>query len=211
VTERVGSHRLVEVSGAVVARPLREEAAVASPKLAHLILNTSNYEASKQWYLEVLEATIGFETEAKNACFLRIDDNHHRIGMFKVAETDDSVAMTPPGSSEGINARVNHFSFEYPTLEELLENYTRLAESAIVPKVCLNHGPTTSMYYEDPNKNAVELYYDTKYTEEQIAEFYAGGDRYVLGATPYEPAEMLKEFHNGKTVAELTAWTPPTD
>jgi catechol-2,3-dioxygenase len=182
---------------------------MASPKLSHLILNTSDYEASKKWYLEVLEATIGNETEAKNACFLRVDESHHRIGMFEVSETDRSVAMAPPGSAAGIKARVNHFAFEYPELEQLLENYSRLEKSAIVPNICLNHGPTLSMYYEDPNGNAVELYYDTKYDEEQIAAHYAGGDRYVLGAIPFDPAEKLKELRAGTSVAELIAWTPP--
>jgi catechol-2,3-dioxygenase len=181
---------------------------VASPKLAHLILNTSNYEASKKWYLEVLEATIGVETTDQSACFIRIDDSHHRIGMFRVSETDGSPAMTAPGSDDGVKARVNHFAFEYPTLEALFENYERLAASAIEPRVCLNHGPTMSMYYADPNGNTVELYYDTKYTEEQIAAFYAGGDRYVLGMIPFDPAAKHKELRSGKSVAEVIAWAP---
>jgi catechol-2,3-dioxygenase len=184
------------------------EAAVASPKLAHLILNTSDYEASKQWYLEVLEATIGVETTDHAACFLRTDDSHHRIGMFRVAEIDGSPSMAFPGSTDGRKGRVNHFAFEYPTLQELLEKYERLAGSAIVPKICFNHGPTMSMYYEDPNRNTVELYYDAKYSEEQIAAFYAGGDQYVLGAIPFDPAETLKELRGGTTVAELIAWAP---
>ena len=187
---------------------LGEEAAVASPKLAHLILNTSNYEETKRWYLEVLQATIGVETSEGTACFLRIDDSHHRIGMFKVAETDSSAATALPGSADGVKARVNHFAFEYPTLRELLETYERAAEAGIVPKMCLNHGPTVSLYFEDPSGNAVELYYDTRYTEEQIAAFYGGGDRYVLGALPFEPAQMLAELRSGRSVAELTAWAP---
>ena len=72
----------------------------------------------------------------------------------------------------------------------------------------MNHGPTMSMYYEDPGRNTVELYYDTRYTEEQITEFYAGGDRYVLSAIPFDPAELLKRLRGGTAVAELVAWVP---
>jgi catechol-2,3-dioxygenase len=183
---------------------------MASPRLSHLVLNTSEYEATKQWYLEVLGATVGVETTDHTACFLRTDGSHHRIGMFKVSDTDHSPAMTSPGAADGVKARVNHFAFEYPTLRELLETRERLAESVIVPTVCLNHGPTMSMYYEDPSRNTVELYYDTRYTEEQIAEFYAGGDRYVLGAIPFDPVEVLKDIRRGKTVADVTAWAPRT-
>jgi hypothetical protein len=54
----------------------------------------------------------------------------------------------------------------------------------------------------------VELFYDNQYTDEQIAEFYAGGDGYVLGAAPFDPALLAEELDGGKTVAELTAWSP---
>jgi catechol-2,3-dioxygenase len=181
---------------------------VTTPKLAHLILNTNNYEATKKWYLEVLEATIGVETSEHTACFLRIDDSHHRIGMFKVAGTDESPSIAEPGSTEGVKGRVNHFAFEYSTLKDLLETHERLARSAILPTICLNHGPTMSMYYQDPSKNGVELYFDSGYDEEQITAFYQGGDRYVLGARPFDPAATLKELRDGKPVAELIAWAP---
>ena len=183
---------------------------MASPKISHLILNTANYEAMKQWYLDVFEATIGVETSDHSACFLQTDESHHRIGMFNVAKTDESVAMTAPGSGDASAlSRLNHFAFEYPTLAELFETHERLAGSSILPAVSLNHGPTMSIYYQDPDRNVVELFYDNQYTDEQIAEFYAGGDGYVLGAAPFDPAKMLAELRGGKTVAELTAWSPP--
>jgi len=31
----------------------------------------------------------------------------------------------------------------------------------------------------DPDKNTVELFYDTSYTEEQIVEWYGGGESYA--------------------------------
>lgn len=185
---------------------------MASPKLAHLILNSSNYEATKQWYLEVLDATIGVETEDHSACFLRTDEAHHRIGMFNVIKADDSVAQSEPGAGgDAVHSRLNHFSFEYPTLLALVETHGRLVESGIRPTMCLNHGPTMSMYYQDPDGNAVELFYDTAYSEEQIVEFYAGGDRYVRSATRFEPADALRGLRAGRTVAELTAWAPPSN
>jgi 2,4-dichlorophenol 6-monooxygenase len=183
---------------------------MTSPKISHLIFNTANYEAMKQWYLDVFEATIGVETSDHSACFLQTDEHHHRIGMFNVAKTDESAAMTAPGSGDASAlSRLNHFAFEYPALAELFETYERLAGSSILPTVSMNHGPTISVYYQDPDRNVVELFYDTKYSEEQLAKFYAGGDRYVLSAIRFDPAEKLEELRGGKTVAELTAWSPP--
>jgi catechol-2,3-dioxygenase len=131
--------------------------------------------------------------------------------MFNVAETDKSAAMAPPGVDIGSVARLNHFAFEYPTLKELFETHERLVGSSITPAICLNHGPTMSIYYEDPDRNNIELYYDSGYTEDDMLAFYAGGDRYILGATPFDPADLLKELRNGKSVAELIAWSPPSE
>ena len=182
---------------------------MASPKISHLILNTANYEPMKQWYLDVFEARIGVETSDHSACFLQMDESHHRIGMFNVAKTDESVAMTYPGAhNPGALSRLNHFAFEYPTLAELFDAHRRLAASSVLPAASLNHGPTMSIYYQDPDRNIVELFYDNQYTDEQIAEFYAGGDGYVLGAIPFDPAALAAELNYGKTVAELTAWSP---
>ena len=55
-----------------------------------------------------------------------------------------------------------------------------------------------SVYYQDPDRNTVELYYDTEYSEEQLAAFYAGGDGYVLVAIPFDPAEKLEELAAGR-------------
>jgi len=210
VSGPAGPDRPLALWGAVFRTTPGEEAVMASPKISHLILNTANYEAMKQWYLDVFEATIGVETSDHSACFLQTDEHHHRIGMFNVAKTDESVAMTAPGSGDASAlSRLNHFAFEYPTLAELFETYERLAGSSILPTVSMNHGPTMSVYYQDPDRNVVELFYDTRYTEDQLAEFYAGGDRYVLSAIPFDPAEKLAELRGGKPVAELTAWSPP--
>jgi catechol-2,3-dioxygenase len=104
---------------------------------------------------------------------------------------------------------LNHFSFEYPTLEDLLETHARLADEGISPAECLNHGPTVSMYFPDPDRNTIELFYDAKYNEEQIVEWYGGGESYAMGAVGFDPALMLKELQAGKTTEELTAWAPP--
>jgi len=179
------------------------------PKLSHLVLNTSNYDAMKKWYLDVLEAEIGAETSNHSACFLRTDESNHRLGMFNVAKTDDSVSMAPPGFDGPAVARVNHFAFEHPTLDELLEAYDRLVDSSIIPSGSFNYGPTVSIYYEDPDKNIVELFYDKGLTEEQLVEFYARGDRFILGAIAVDPLELLKGRRAGRAVAELVAWSPP--
>jgi catechol-2,3-dioxygenase len=182
---------------------------MAPPILSHLVVNTSNYEEMKKWYLDVLEAEIGAETSNHSACFLRTDENNHRFAMFNVAKTDESTSLVPPGFDGPAVARVNHFAFGHPTLADLFEAYERLLGSSISPAGCFNYGPTVSIYYQDPDKNIVELFYDKDLTEEQLRDFYAGGDRYILGATAFDPDELLKGLRAGTPAAELVAWSPP--
>ena len=47
-------------------------------------------------------------------------------------------------------------AFTFKSLGELLDTYTRLKESGIRPNWCINHGPTTSMYYRNPDNNQGE-------------------------------------------------------
>ena len=172
---------------------------MASPTISHLILNTANYEAMKQWYLDVFEAKIGVETSDHSACFLQMDESHHRIGMFNVAKTDESAAMTSPGARDtGVLSRLNHVAFEYPTLAELFGAYRRLAGSSIRPAVSLNHGPTMSIYYQDPDRNVVELFYDNQYTDGQIAEFYAEVTATSSAPSPLTPPCWPKNSTAGR-------------
>jgi len=53
--------------------------------------------------------------------------------------------------------------------------------------------------------------YDSGSTEDDMVAFYTGGDRYVTSPTPFDPTELLKELHNGKSVAALIAWSPPSE
>ena len=85
--------------------------------------------------------------------------------------------------------------------------HARLADSAINPRIALNHGPTMSIYYQDPDQNTVELFYDNGYTEERLIEFFAAG--HVLDGIPFDPAALAKQLDNGRSIAELTAWSPP--
>ena len=56
---------------------------------------------------------------------------------------------------------------------ELLDNYERLAARGIRPFRCINHGPTTSMYYADPDGNRVELQVDNFATPEEATAWMA--------------------------------------
>ena len=95
-------------------------------------------------------------------------------------------------------------AFTFGSMGELLDSYVRLKEQEIRPFFCVNHGPTTSMYYADPDGNRVELQIDNFATAEEgqawmLSPAFA---RNPIGVE-YDPDALVARFRSGVPVAEL--------
>jgi catechol 2,3-dioxygenase-like lactoylglutathione lyase family enzyme len=134
-------------------------------KLAHLVLRVSNLERSVAWYSEVL----GAHLVGSGGFFAGItyDEEHHRIGLIEVGgaarktETfgastlvQDEAERAATGGADALQFSsepgLEHVAFTYDSLDGLLNTYVRLRDRDIKPILAVNHGPTTSFYYNDP-------------------------------------------------------------
>ena len=97
--------------------------------------------------------------------FLTYDEEHHRVAIANLP------GLLP---RPRFFAGVEHFAFTYANLGELLATYRRLKREGITPYWCVNHGGTTSMYYADPDGNAVELQVDNFQKREDLNAFLYG-------------------------------------
>jgi catechol-2,3-dioxygenase len=99
-------------------------------------------------------------------------------------------------------------SFTYETMEDLLENFERLAAQDIRPEWTINHGPTISLYYRDPDGNRLELQIDVFNTNEEVNDFI-NGPIYQTNpiGTEFDPREMLAQLRAGVPEAELVRRT----
>ena len=143
------------------ARALAGESIVSPMKLAHVVLRTSRIKEMLEWYKLVLNARPSFESET--IAFLAYDDEHHRIAFIQMP----GLADQPPGTSG-----VHHVAFTYADLATLLGNYERLRECGIEPIWPVNHGPTTSLYYADPDGNQLEFQVDNYESAEEAGRFF---------------------------------------
>lgn len=178
---------------------LRDGAHALSPfKLAHVICLTDRIDAMRDWYMAVLNAKVAFENE--NLCFLRYDDEHHRIGFIRARD------MQPPPAAPSYV--VDHYSFTYRDLDELFGTYLRLRDVGIEPYWCINHGPTTSMYYKDPDGHKVELQVDN-FTDDECDAFFASGayDENPIGVI-FDPMAWIARLAAGEPVKTLTERKP---
>jgi catechol-2,3-dioxygenase len=162
-------------------------------KFAHVVLRSSNFNAIVNWYKTVLCATTAFSDG--NLAFLAYDEEHHRIAVLNIPGLNPQ-----PDGMVGMH----HMAFTYASLGDLVATYERLNELQIRPVTCINHGPTTSMYYVDPDGNQVELQVDNYDTVEEAGKFFYS-PAFAMNpiGVDFDPSELAKRFHSGEDEASI--------
>src|SRR5262245_22314668 len=161
---------------------------ITPAKFAHFVLKTANFEAVIAWYATVLQARVVHRNDF--IAFLTYDDEHHRLAVIN----------TPgAGVSDEAAAGVHHVAYTYAGLGELLATYRRLKAGGIEPARCINHGPTTSMYYKDPDGLRVELQVDNFATMDEAHAYVAGPE---FAANPigviFDPEQLIRDYEAGR-------------
>lgn len=172
----------------------------ARPKLAHAVLMTNRVAAMRDWYCALLDAEVVYENPL--LCFITCDEEHHRLAF--VAPPAGAFAARQPDS-----VGLNHIAFTLPDLATLLERYDTLRARGIEPRVPVQHGMTTSLYYRDPDGQFVELQVDNLAGAAAATAYMHGAEFAADPIGPvYDPARMLADFRAGVPAATLQtrAW-----
>jgi catechol-2,3-dioxygenase len=166
---------------------------ISPSKLAHVVLRTrSNLDAMVKWYCVVFGAHIVFN--AGRLVFLSYDDEHHRIA---IAASEDLAER--PHRASGLD----HIAFTYEDIDALLTTYARLKQVGILPFCCVNHGPTTSLYYLDPDQNRIELQVDNFADMTEAATLMEEQFSINSVGEEFDPEELLTRLRSGVDPAEL--------
>src|SRR4029453_15819235 len=160
---------------------------IAPQKFAHVVLKTASYDAVIAWYATVLQARVAFRNDF--IAFLTYDDEHHRVAVLN---TPGSPAPDPEA------AGVHHIAYTYGDLGELLGTYRRLKAAGIEPARCINHGPSTSMYYRDPDGLRVELQIDNFTMDEANAYFTSPEFAENPIGVIFDPEELIRDYEGGR-------------
>jgi catechol-2,3-dioxygenase len=178
---------------AVTAHMPEPTATISPIRLSHYLVRTTRYDALKEWYKTVLGAAVVFESD--RICLLTFDTEHHRVAILRV---DGDHAPLP--KSNGIE----HVAFSYASLGDLVSTYERLKGEGIVPTACTNHGPTTSIYYSDPDGNHLELLTDNFASVEALqAWFETGVHEAHPGGVAFDPDGLARRLNAGVPEREL--------
>jgi catechol-2,3-dioxygenase len=121
---------------------------------SHAVLYVRDVDAMLGFYTDVL----GFQITdrgplgdgAPEIVFLsQSPDEHHQLAMVCAR------AETGPSNS------VNHFAFRTERFDDVTRMYATLAELDGIKVAPLSHGNTLSIYFNDPEGNGLEIFWDT--------------------------------------------------
>jgi catechol 2,3-dioxygenase-like lactoylglutathione lyase family enzyme len=188
---------------------------VSPYKLAHAVLRTAHLDEAIRYYQLLLNARIVHEQRPFGAG-LTYDEEHHRLALLAVpaAEAVDYGTVEGMQVADASGADLSavtfsaapgleHLAFTFASLAALLGTYARVKAAGIEPMYCINHGPTISLYYADPDGHKTELQIDTMPMD--LA------DEYVRGAInaanplgwPFDPDKLVERFEAGDPLKEL--------
>ena len=163
----------------------RQTAALPTPWVSEIVLQTNQFIAMKEWYPAVLgidwflennpiptadehsQATDGKQARASNvrSCFMRLPTVPPFgciLALFEITSLGN-VPTSDPG--------LNHMQLKQRDLATLVRRVELMREAGLDPHRSANHGPMTSFYYKDPDQNIIELCIDNFDTPEEMNSF----------------------------------------
>ena len=159
----------------------------------HLVFKTSRFPAMAEFYKVFLNAWEVMSSEG--GAFITYDDEHHRVAIANIDGLPDLDRST---------AGIDHFAYAYASLGDLLANYVRLKALGIYPYWSINHGPTTSLYYRDPDGNQIETQTDNFATREELVGFFDTDEfRANSLGVQFDPDRLLELFTQGVPEEQL--------
>ncbi|KAM5353694.1 hypothetical protein ACJ41O_000344 [Fusarium nematophilum] len=162
---------------------------VRSPAaLAHVVLRTANLEPMVQFYTDFLGGTVTYGNDMIS--FITYDEEHHRIALIGIPTTE------PKNSN---SCGLEHIAFSFSSLTDLLVSYRQRKARNINAVWCVNHGPTTSIYYKDPDGNMLETQVDNFDTVEDSTAFMMS-DNFSSNpiGTDFDAEELIRALKNGQ-------------
>lgn len=173
---------------------------LAPEYLAHWVVKTARSDEVIAWYGTVFGARVVHE-DSKLA-FLTWDEESHRLALVKVPRF--LRYLFPLARLRRKFYGIDHLGFTIGSLEQLLSTYERLKQAGITPVWSINHGPTTSLYYEDPDGVRLEFQTENFATAKETADYFLSG---AFAANPigvnFDPDYLLELLRSGTDPAEL--------
>ena len=135
-------------------------------RVGHVCIWVSDFERSFRFYTDVLGCTVTNRRtgeDGSGAAFLRFEDTHHDIVLFKAPEDEDNKVER--------KKTLNHIALQVDDRDEFLRALAHLRSKGVeITDGPLIHGiegggnaggsGSRSFYFEDPDGNRLEIFTD---------------------------------------------------
>jgi catechol 2,3-dioxygenase len=123
-------------------------------ELGHILVRVLDLDRSKKFYTEVLGFKILEEDPEHGGTFLALDGQSHSIDLFQVKDVDAAQGQTP-----GVRG-LGHIAFRVESEDALKEAYATLQDQGVEITRTIDHVGQKSLYFNDPDGNTLEIYYE---------------------------------------------------
>ncbi len=159
---------------------------VKARKLGHLVLNVSDLEASRDFYVKIAGFEVIAASEPGRIVFLTLGREHHDLALIERA-----TGKPPEDNQPGLV----HFAWQLEDFAALQAAYKELGAAGIEAEP-IQHNVTNSLYMRDPDDNVVELYCDR------------WGDRGMEVMRTGGPQRKTLDMETGEAVGEVQELLP---
>lgn len=156
-------------------------------KIGHVHLKVSNLDRAIEFYSGVLGLDV-MQKFGDQAAFLSAGGYHHHLGL----NTWESLGGTPPPAG---HTGLYHTAFLYPTRAALGRAVQRVLDAGVKITGKADHGVSQAVYFDDPDRNGVELYWDRPQVEWPVD---ADGKLAMVNA-PLDLQELLEAANASPT------------
>src|SRR5262245_19398454 len=168
--------------------------------LAHWVVKTARPREMIDWYRHAFGAHVVHEDD--QIAFLTWDEESHRLALIKVPRA--MKLAFPLARLRRKIYGVDHLAFTFDSLAALLNKWEELKAVGITPVWSINHGPTTSLYYEDPDGIRLEFQVENFSTAQETTDYFST-EQFAdnpIGVN-FDPGYLLERLRDGVPETKL--------
>lgn len=149
--------------------------------IGHVNLRVADQEASKRFYRDVLGFRIAEEDPEHGGVFMTLGDNFHTLDLGQHPAPES--ASRPTRGQIGLV----HIAFQVASYQALRDAYSHLLANGVVILRAANHVNQRSFYFDDPDGNTLEIYYELPRALELFPNGRGDEDEVLPVSRPGEP------------------------
>jgi catechol 2,3-dioxygenase len=138
-------------------------------RIGHVALRVADVERSRAFYTTLLGFEVVEEDPEHGGVFMALEGLSHTIDLFPVENPRTAPAQTPGAVGVG------HIAFLVDSEQALKDAYETLQASGVPIVRAIDHVSQKSIYFQDPDGNLLEIYYELPHARELFRE--GRGDR----------------------------------